>query len=72
MSSRELRQLIFNYYLEHCRPPTLQELSSLANIPEQEVAKGLRALEEAHHLVLHDRNVHSPTPICMVHPFSHL
>lgn len=72
MTSRELRQLIFNYYLAHCRPPTLGELSSLANIPEEEVAKGLRVLEEAHHLVLYDKNVYSPTPISMVHPFSHL
>jgi hypothetical protein len=50
----------------------LGELSSLANIPEEEVAKGLRVLEEAHHLVLYDKNVYSPTPISMVHPFSHL
>lgn len=63
MTSREVRRLIFAHYL--------QELSSLAGIPETEVSEALQALEEAHHLVLYDKNVYSPTPISMVHPFSH-
>lgn len=72
MTSREVRRLIFTHYLEHCRPPTLQELSSLARMPEAEVSEALQALEDAHHLVLYDKNVYSPTPISIVHPFSHL
>jgi hypothetical protein len=70
--SRKLRQLIFAYYLEHCRPPTLQEMSLLADEPEKQVSKDLQALQDAHHLVLYDKNIFSPTPISMVHPFSHL
>lgn len=72
--SRKLRQFIFTYYLEHCRPPTLREMSLLADeeLEEKQVLEELQTLQNAHHLVLYDKNVFSPTPISMVHPFSHL
>ena len=70
--SQKLRQLIFTYYLEHCRPPTLREMSLLADEGEKQVSEELQTLQDAHHLVLYDKKVFSPTPISMVHPFSHL
>jgi hypothetical protein len=55
--SRKLRQLIFTYYLEHCRPPTLREMSLLADeeLEEKQVSEELQALQDAHHLVLYDK-----------------
>jgi hypothetical protein len=70
--SRRLRQLIFTHHLEHCRPPTLREMSLLADEEEKQVLEELQTLQDEHHLVLYGKNVFSPTPISMVHPFSHL
>jgi hypothetical protein len=69
--SQKLRQLIFTY-LEHCRLLTLREMSLLADEGEKQVSEELQTLQDAHHLVLYDKKGFSPTPISMVHPFSHL
>src|SRR5689334_22433069 len=61
-----LRQFIFTHYLKHCRPPSLQELtSSMAaaavgggghHLPEEKIWEILRALENGHHIVLYENS----------------
>jgi len=70
--TRQLRYEIFQFVLENCRPPTIQDLTARASLTETEVNLGLRKLHDLHHLSLYGEGVPSPTPIAMVHPFSHL
>lgn len=69
---RKLRYQVFQFYLENCRPPTIQELSTLLSLPTADVNRGLQRLRDLHHVKLYDEGVPSPTPIAMAHPFSHL
>jgi hypothetical protein len=69
---RQLRYDIFQFVLENCRPPTIKELTGHASLSEGDVKISLKSLHDLHHLSLHDEDVPTPTPIAMVHPFSHL
>jgi len=71
-SDRQLRFEVINFWLDNCRPPTTQDLASKGGRDEADVRRGLKRLEELHHLKLYGDEVPSPTPIAMVHPFSHL
>jgi hypothetical protein len=70
--SRKVRFYIFKFYLEKCHPPSAKELATLTGSSLDSVQDALKFLEEEHHLVLYKEAVGSPTPIAMVHPFSHL
>lgn len=69
---RQLRYEIFQFLLENCRPPTVKELADNSKFSEDDVVAGLRKLHDLHHLSLYNEDVPTPTPIAMVHPFSHL
>ena len=69
---REVRFHIFKIYLENCHPPSVEELATLTGLPLGTVEDALMFLEKEHHIVLYKEAVGSPTPITMVHPFSHL
>ena len=71
-SDRQLRFEVINFWLDNCRPPTTQDLASKGGRDEADVRRGLKRLEELHHLKLYGDEVPSPTPIAMAHPFSHL
>ncbi|KIW35266.1 uncharacterized protein PV07_01970 [Cladophialophora immunda] len=70
--ARQLRYEVFQFILERCRHPTVQELVVPGSRDESQVTLQLRKLHDLHHLKLHDEGVPTPTPIAMVHPFSHL
>ncbi|KAF0320331.1 hypothetical protein GQ607_012427 [Colletotrichum asianum] len=70
--TREVRCRIFEYYLANCRPPTTQDIAESVGISEEQARVSFQQLDAAHHVVLHKPGVHTPTPICMAHPFSHL
>ncbi|KAK0660336.1 hypothetical protein DIS24_g3437 [Lasiodiplodia hormozganensis] len=70
--ARSVRHFIFTFYLEHCRPPTTQEIATAGSFSADQVTDALRELETSHHIVLYKDGVPSPTPIAMAHPFSHL
>jgi hypothetical protein len=70
--SREVRFYIFQFYLDNCHPPSAEELATLTGLSLENVQAVLKFLEEEHHLVLYKEAAGSPTPIAMVHPFSHL
>jgi hypothetical protein len=70
--SREVRFHIFKFYLEKCHPPSPEELVTLTASSLDSVQDALKFLEEEHHLVLYKEAIGSPTPIAMVHSFSHL
>ncbi|KAK2729086.1 hypothetical protein CKAH01_10525 [Colletotrichum kahawae] len=70
--TRKVRYRIFEYYLENCRPPTTQDVAKSVGISEEQARVSFQQLDTAHHVVLHKHGVHTPTPICMAHPFSHL
>ncbi|OCL07574.1 hypothetical protein AOQ84DRAFT_408710 [Glonium stellatum] len=69
---RSVRYFIFTFFLENCRPPSLEDICAACEVSEDRSLEILAALEKGRHLVLHKKDVHSPTPISMVHPFSHL
>ncbi len=71
-SDRQLRFEVINFWLDNCRPPTAQDLASKSGRDEADVRRGLKRLEELHHLKLYGDEAPSPTPIAMAHPFSHL
>src|ERR1700761_8203618 len=58
--------------LEECRPATLEELSQMSPTSSNETLALLRKHEELHHMVLYQDGSVSPTPIAMMHLFSHL
>ncbi|KAH8807368.1 Alkylmercury lyase-domain-containing protein [Xylogone sp. PMI_703] len=68
----EVRFHIFKFYLEHCHPPSVGELATITGKSAEDVLNSLEILEQEHHLVLHKKNIATPTPIAMVHPFAHL
>lgn len=70
--TRNLRFKVFEYLLDQCRPPTVDELASRCACTASDVQSMLKRLQELHHLKLYDDKVPSPTPIAMAHPFSHL
>lgn len=70
--TRKVRFEIFRFILDKCRPPTTAELADSTGHSTAEVMDILKRLEDLHHLTLYNENVPSPTPISMVHPFSHL
>ncbi|KAK2776546.1 hypothetical protein FQN52_003443 [Onygenales sp. PD_12] len=69
---RKIRHALFTFYLEHCRPPTVDELANASDKPRAEIEGALAKLQELHHIVLYGEGVCSATPIEMAHPFSHL
>ncbi|KAI1907481.1 hypothetical protein LOZ61_006116 [Ophidiomyces ophidiicola] len=69
---RRLRQLLFGFYLDQCRPPTVAELASGSGHSVSETKELLKQLENSHHIVLYDEELCTLTPIAMAHPFSHL
>jgi DNA-binding MarR family transcriptional regulator len=71
-TDRKIRYEVFQFILDRCRPPTIQDLANRTSIKEQDVVASLAKLEDLHHLKLYGEGVPSPTPIAMVHPFSHL
>jgi hypothetical protein len=70
--SSEVRFYIFKFYLDNCHPPSAGELATLTGLSLNSVQDALKFLQEEHHLVLYNEAVESPTPIAMIHPFSHL
>ncbi|KAM0518129.1 hypothetical protein ACHAPE_004536 [Trichoderma viride] len=70
--TRTTRFRIMRFYLDNGRPPTLEELTKSTDLAPETVSKSLKQLEDLHHLVLYKEGVPSPTPIAMIHPFSHL
>jgi hypothetical protein len=50
----------------------MAELADSTDHSTPEVMDLLKRLEDLHHLTLYKEIVPSPTPISMVHPFSHL
>jgi hypothetical protein len=70
--TRHVRYQIFKFCLEHCHPPSAEELAYLTGLPADIIPGILRVLEQEKHLVLYRENVPSRTPIAMVHPFAHL
>lgn len=69
---RKLRFQVFQFFLDNCRPPTVQDLSSKLSIPNEDVSRGLKRLRDLHHVKLYADGVPSPAPIAMAHPFSRL
>ncbi|KAK6356704.1 hypothetical protein TWF718_001046 [Orbilia javanica] len=69
---RTIRCFIFKFYLEHCHPPTVDDIVEATSISAEDVSEALLQLEENHHIVLYKFGVPSTTPIAMAHPFSHL
>jgi DNA-binding MarR family transcriptional regulator len=70
--ARQVRHLLFQFYLNECRPPTVMELADQSGLMTSEVQYILDKLEQMHHIVQYKHNGRSPTPIAMAHPFSHL
>ncbi|KAL7892179.1 Alkylmercury lyase domain-containing protein [Trichoderma sp. SZMC 28014] len=70
--TRTTRFRIMRFCLDNGRPPTVEELTKSTNLAPETVLKSLKQLEDLHHLALYKEGVPSPTPIAMVHPFSHL
>lgn len=70
--TRNVRHIIFSFYLKYCRPPGISDIASAAGLSTSQTADALQQLESMHHIVLYKNAVPSPTPIAMAHPFSHM
>ncbi|KAK2746979.1 hypothetical protein FQN57_002551 [Myotisia sp. PD_48] len=70
--TRSVRHALFTFWLEHCRPPTVDELASASCKDAAVTRKALTDLQDKHHIVLYDDHLCTPSPVAMAHPFSHL
>ncbi|KAK2804614.1 hypothetical protein FQN51_001815 [Onygenales sp. PD_10] len=55
---RKIRYALFTFYLEHCRPPTVDELANASDEPCAEIEGALVKLQELHHIVLYGEGTH--------------
>lgn len=66
--SRDVRKYIFDYFLENCRAPVLEEIMSRFGMTRDAGAEVLEELEVAHHVI----RVPATNRILMANPFSAL
>jgi hypothetical protein len=66
--AKEVRKYIFDYFLENCRAPVLEEVMRRFGLGREEAARALESLEVAHHVV----RVPGTNRILMANPFSAL